>query len=336
MTKPPMISMEFVAGAIQAAVRSGVEQQTILRVAGLTVEDIAERNKQIPVRQFVKLLESTATLSQNHCFGLHFGLTYHLFDLGVLGYILLNSATVGSALDTFIQYFDVCQQATEVALTLEGNIALLSYQISDASIQTRRQDAEAAMAFALSTIRTLTRQHWYPKAVWLEHESPADTSEHHRILGAPLFFNQPVNALVMERELLEQKIPLADQSLLPMLECHLQTLLRAREADSELVASVSQTIARSLSQGCPKLGEVASGLGMSDRTLQRYLRDRNVTFKQLVDETRHQLSLNYLKDPKMSLTEVALLLGYSELSAFNHAFRRWTGLTPREYRQQMN
>lgn len=286
VTKAPMISMEFVASAIQAAIRSGVEQQTILRVAGLTVEDIADRNKQIPVRQFIELLESTAILSQNLCFGLHFGLTQHLFDLGVLGYMLLNSATVGSALDTLIRYFDACQQATEVALTLEENIALLSYQISDASIQTRRQDAEAAMAFALTMIRTLTRQHWHPKAVWLEHESPADTSEHHRVLGAPLFFNQPVNALVIERELLKQKIPLADQSLLPMLERHLQTLLIQREADSELVASVSQTIACSLSQGCPKLGEIASGLGMSDRTLQRYLRNRNVTFKQLVDETR--------------------------------------------------
>lgn len=189
MTKPPMISMEFVAGAIQAAIRSGVEQQTILRVAGLTVEDIADRNKKIPVRKFVKLLESAATLSQDDCFGLHFGLAYQLSDLGVLGYVLLNSANVGSALGTLIRYFDVCQQATKVAITLESNTAWLSYQISDASIQTRKQDAEAAVAFSLTMIRTLTRQQWRPKAVWLEHDSPADTSEHQRILDAPLLFN---------------------------------------------------------------------------------------------------------------------------------------------------
>lgn len=329
--------MEFVAGAIQAAVCSGIERQRIYKVAGLTVEDLADRNKQIPVRQFVELLESAAILAQDDCFGLHFGLNYHLFDLGVLGYILLNSASVGSALETLIHYFDVCQQSTEVTLTLDGGTVLLSYQISDASIQTRRQDAEAAMAFALTMIRTLTRcQHWHPQAVLLEHEPPTNTSEHQRILEAPLLFGQPFNALIVERSLLKQKIPLADQSLLPVLEHHLQTLLAQRESNSELVAAVSQIIIRSLAQGCPRLGEIASGLGVSDRTLRRYLRERNVTFKQLVDETRLQLSLNYLKDPNISLIEVALLLGYSQPSAFSHAFRRWTGFTPCEYRQQLN
>lgn len=107
-----------------------------------------------------------------------------------------------------------------------------------------------------------------------------------------------------------------------------------KEINSELVTSVGQIIGRSLDRGCPTIREIASRLGMSSRTLQRYLRSRNVTFNQLVDETRHQLSLTYLKEPKLSITKVALLLGYSELSAFNHAFRRWTRLSPREYRRQ--
>ena len=101
------------------------------------------------------------------------------------------------------------------------------------------------MAFGFTRIRTLTRQHWHPKTVWLEHESLADISEHQRILGSPLFFNQPVNPIAMERGLLEQKIPLADRGLLPILEQHLQILLAQQEVDSELVASVGQMIAPS-------------------------------------------------------------------------------------------
>lgn len=335
MTKPPMIAMEFVAKAVQTAIRSGIDQNTILRMTGLKVEDIADRTKQLPLRQYIQLLESIAILIKDDYFGLHHGFTHHLSDFGVLGYIMLNSATVGCALNTLIQYFDVWQQATKVALTLDGDIAWLSYQICDVNIQTRKHDAEAAVAFGLNITCTLLRQPWCPQAVWLEHEPPAEISEHQRILRAPLFFNQPVNAIAMERKLLAQRVPLADQSLLSVLEHHLQTSLTRREANNELVSSVSQTIARSLDQRCPTLEEVASGLRISSRSLQRSLRDRHVTFKQLVDETRHRLSLSYLRDPDISLTEVALLLGYSEPSAFNHAFKRWTGLTPRQYRQHL-
>ncbi len=332
MSRPPTIAIEFVAKTVQAAVRSGIEQQTILMMSSLRVEDIIDRTKQVPLREYIQLLEDIATLSQDDCFGLHHGATHHLSDFGVLGYILLNSATVGCALNNLIRYFGVWQQATNVALTIEGDTAWFSYQISEPAIQTRRQDTEAAMAFGLTMIRTLTRQHFHPKAVWFEHESPVDISEHQRVFNAPLFFNQSVNAMAMEWNFLDQKIPLADQSLLPLLESHLQPLLEQRTADGELIASASQAIARSLPQGCAMLEEIASSLGMGGRTLQRYLRDHNVTFKQLVDETRHRRALIYLKDPKLSLTEVALLLGYSELSAFSHAFRRWRGLTPREYR----
>lgn len=162
-----MIAMEFVASTAQAATRSGIEQETVLSLAGLTVEDMAERIKQFPLRQYIQLLENIADKIQDDYFGLHHGFTHHLSDFGVLKYILLNSATVGCALNNLTRYFNVWQQATEVALMLEGDTVWLSYKISDACIQTRKQDAEAPMAFGLTIIRTLTRQHWHPKAVWL-------------------------------------------------------------------------------------------------------------------------------------------------------------------------
>ncbi len=116
-----MIAMEFVASTAQAAKSSGIEQETVLSLAGLTVEDMAERTKQFPLRQYIQLLENIADLIQDDYFGLHHGFTHHLSDFGVLGYILLNSATVGCALNNLTRYFNVWQQATEVALMVEGD-----------------------------------------------------------------------------------------------------------------------------------------------------------------------------------------------------------------------
>lgn len=333
MSGIPTVAMQFVAGVVQTAAQAGIEQQTILDIAGLTVEELNGCAKQFPLPRYIQLLEEIATLSQDNFFGLHHGLAHKVSDFGALGYILLNSASVGCALNSLIRYFNTWQQATEVTLTLEDDIGWLSYRILDNSIKARRQDAEAAGTTTIAILRTLTRQPWHPKAVWLEHESPLNQLEYERVLNAPLFFNQPINAIAIERELLEQKIPFADLGLLPMLEKHLQMLISQREAGSELIALVTQAIVRSLPTRCPTLAEIAGGLGLSSRTLQRHLGNCNVTFEQLIGETRHQLALIYLQDPKLSLAEVALLLGYSELSAFNHAFRRWRNCTPRQYRQ---
>jgi AraC-like DNA-binding protein len=86
--------------------------------------------------------------------------------------------------------------------------------------------------------------------------------------------------------------------------------------------------------GDPTLTQVARKIALSPRTLQRRLKDYGTDFKRLVDDTRRRLSLNYLKNPEHTFTEIAYLLGYSEASAFNRAFKRWTGATPSDYRSR--
>jgi AraC-like DNA-binding protein len=87
-----------------------------------------------------------------------------------------------------------------------------------------------------------------------------------------------------------------------------------------------------LRDGDPKIARVAKKIAMSPRTLERRLKERGVFFKKLMDDTRRRFALSYLRDRKNSLTDVAFLLGYSELSAFNRAFKRWTGTTPLDFR----
>ena len=89
-------------------------------------------------------------------------------------------------------------------------------------------------------------------------------------------------------------------------------------------------------EGKPKLAQVAQKIAMSSRTLERRLEEHGVAFNKLVDDTRRRFALNYLRDRKNTLTEIAFLLGYSEVSAFNRAFKRWTGSTPLDYRHKIS
>jgi AraC-like DNA-binding protein len=101
-----------------------------------------------------------------------------------------------------------------------------------------------------------------------------------------------------------------------------------------LLQTARHAIAEAMRDGDPKLARVAKKLAMSSRTLQRRVKEHGVDFKKLVDDTRRRFALNYLKERKHTLTEVAFLLGYSELSALNRAFKRWTGSTPLDYRRR--
>jgi AraC-like DNA-binding protein len=112
-----------------------------------------------------------------------------------------------------------------------------------------------------------------------------------------------------------------------------EEILASREDSSPgLRHGVERIIARLLCRGEAETEVVADELGMSVRTLARRLGDLGVTFAQILDELRHDLALRYLRDPNLSLSQIAFLLGYSELSAFSHAFRRWTRTTPGEWR----
>jgi AraC-like DNA-binding protein len=115
---------------------------------------------------------------------------------------------------------------------------------------------------------------------------------------------------------------------------HVERILSEMPRESDLITAVRRAIAESMKQGDPKLARVIKQISMSPRTLERRLKEHGVVFKELLDDTRRRFALNYLKGRKHRLTEIAFLLGYSEVSAFNRAFRRWTGSTPLEYRRK--
>ncbi len=190
------------------------------------------------------------------------------------------------------------------------------------------------MAVVLSTLRIMVGSHWAPREVHFAHKTPEQTTEHARIFKAPVVFNCFANALVMEREFCAQPVPAADPNLFKILRHYLDDMLSHAPREDELLASIRKTIAELMKDGSPDIGRVAKRLALSPRTLQRRLRDIGLEFKVLVDDTRRRFAVEYLKDSENTLTEIAFLLGYSEVSAFSRAFKRWTGATPLDYRRR--
>jgi AraC-like DNA-binding protein len=210
----------------------------------------------------------------------------------------------------------------------------LRYVVAEQATQPMRQHNEYSMAVAVKTIRILAAREWAPLEVQFAHEPPRSTAEHSRVFACPVLFGQSMNALVVEHEFVRKIVSIADDRLYRILKQHVDGLIAELPREHDLLSSVKRAIVESMAAGGPKREQVAKGLAMSPRTLERRLKERGAAYKQLVSDVRGQFALDYLRDRQRTITEVAFLLGYSEVSAFNRAFKRWTGFTPMAYRDQ--
>jgi AraC-like DNA-binding protein len=328
----PMISVAATTGLLEAIGSAGANPDQVLRAVDLDRAVLSNAEGFIPCSTFARLLEEAARATGDSCFGLHFGERFNVKNIGPLAYVVLNSPTIAVADAHVARYLKLYNQAAKVFFTVEGQRAYLQYVLVDLGIEVPRQQNEYSMVIRLNTIRMMVGSQWAPLEVRFAHEAPEQISEHLRIFGAPVLFGYPTNAFVIEREFLERQIPAADQRLYQIMKQYLERVLAEIPQEHEVLASVRRAVAESMREGDPNLARVAKKMAMSPRTLQRQLKEQGMEFKNLVDDTRRRFALSYLRNRRNTLTEIAFLLGYSEVSAFNRAFKRWTGSTPLAYR----
>ena len=181
--------------------------------------------------------------------------------------------------------------------------------------------------------RELTGVDWAPREVHFEHARPADTSEHERIFRVAVSFGAPLTKLVFDASVLGLPLVGADPTLGSLLERQAEELLAGSRLDGVFAGRVRQVIKEGLPGGEARVDAVCRRLSVSPRTLQRKLREEGTTFQELLEATQSALAEFYLRKPEVAICEVSYLTGFSQPSAFHRAFRRWTGLTPKEFRR---
>ena len=330
----PMISVAASTGLLETIANTGANSDQVLGAVGLDRAVLSNVESFIPCSTFARLLEEAARATDDPCFGLHFGERFNLKNIGPLTYVVLNSPTIAVADGHVARYLKLYNQAAKVFFTVDEQRAYLHYVLQNLDIDVPRQENEYSMVIRLNTIRMMVGSQWAPLEVRFAHPAPEQTSEHLRIFRAPVLFGFATNTFVIDREFLERQIPAADERLYEIMRRYLEQILEEMPPEHEVLASVRRAVAESMREGRPSLTRVAKKLAMSPRTLQRQLKEQGMDFKQLIADTRRRFALSYLGNRGQTLTEIAFLLGYSEVSAFNRAFKRWTGSTPLAYRDQ--
>jgi AraC-like DNA-binding protein len=324
----------FARRMVQAAGAS-VDARALLRSVGLDPDDDLDVTQMIAEGAYYDLLERIASeMDDAHELPLRVGPLMRPDDYGALGLAWKSAPTIRESLERVERY---CRLWTD-NLTYEirdhdDGILFVVHRDGERRLGMRLSN-EATIASATSLIRQTSSARFRPREVRLKHGAPETTSAHERYFGCPVHFGGGEDALSISSEALARPNRLADDGISRFLLSHLEAEITSVGTETPIETLVERVVSRSLSEGVPRMADVARRLGMSERTLHRRLSERELSYKALVETTRRRLAETLLDASAYTLSEVAFLTGFSEQSAFNRAFKRWSGLTPATYRKR--
>lgn len=250
--------------------------------------------------------------------------------LGVLGAVLLASENLGGALMRFEQYQRLVFDVNPMEFRFHGDTFELVWDISN--FQVRGLVEQVGFAVTAHFSRAIARGKVDAIEVRFQGEKPKNPAPYEEFFGCPVKFGASEPGFIMSTSILTLPLKGADTSMIAMLEQHADSLLDKLPRQEEIVEKVRREVAHALRNGEPDINSVSKRLLTSSRTLQRKLNAAGTNFRTEVGIVRLELANDYLKDQRLKIVDIAILLGYSEHSAFTRAYKEWTGHSPHEVR----
>jgi len=310
----------------------GVLVAPLLKRVGLTPELIADPEERLSVRNQVALLDEAAIALKDDCLGFTLARDFDPREIGLLYYVMASSQTLGEALKRLARYSKVTNEALVFGYR-EGNRLIISLSYSGVPRHSDRHQIEFCMFGLLRICCLLTGQNLVPQHFSIAHHRSEGIAEMARFVGTKVEFGADRDEFALNLDARELPLVHSDSYLNDLLVKYCEAALADRRDDtSQLRTKVENAIASVLPHGKVLVEDIARGLGMSERTLARKLSEEGLNFTEILQNLRRDLAVRYLKDRKLHVSKIAWLLGFREVSAFTHAYKRWTGKTPSQMR----
>ncbi|WP_257449688.1 AraC family transcriptional regulator [Archangium lipolyticum] len=319
----------LVPRVLDSAEARGLPRSGLLKASGLERVRLTEPEARVPLLSVYTLLEEAAVRLGDGCFGLHVGAALRADDLDALGFLMVSSRTFGEALEHALRYQRLWSEGERFALERGAARVTVTYHPYGSERPAHRLMAQLVFADLLVNGGRLVGG--LPGArLRLRGPRPGEAPAYMRVLGVPVSFRAPQDALVFPVALLARPLPGGDAGLSGVLARATDRMLAGLPASSRAADRVRALLPELLPESGAELAHLAAHLGMSPRTLQRRLRDEGTSLEAEREAFRRQQA-RVLLEAGTPIAEVAWRLGYSAPSAFHHAFRRWTGQSPRAW-----
>jgi AraC-like DNA-binding protein len=327
------VSAGLARGLVNLVVSKGADRALLLSRAGITEDALADQDNRIPFAHYVALMRAGKELAHDPALALHYGETSDFAEVSIVGLI-------GNAAETMMDALQQLNRYGRLVVEFDGGPNRFATEPGADGywlIDTREKPND----FPELTESTFARMICGPrtfgiaqlvKAVEVTHPRPNYADEVARVFGAPVTYDAPRNAMLIDHKWSNHRVQLQPRYAFGVLSKHADALLKELEASKSVRGKVESLLMPVLHKGDANMDAVAEKMAMSRQTLFRRLKEENTTFEKVLDDLRHKLALDYLGAKKVSVNETAFLVGFSDPAAFSRAFKRWTGKSPRDVR----
>lgn len=319
---------------LQVYAAAGGDETALSARFGLPRDTATKREVDASLDTIDAIAHAAAEQTRDPNLGFHLALRLPPGAYGLLEYIGRSAATVRQAGERFVRYSALLNELVSFDFTPRDDVAVLRQRVEGHPRCVGRHPGEMFLTLIVRFLREIIDFGWAPSAISFAHPAPADAFEIEAYFRAPITWGTGENHVALPLALLDRAVVTRDAMLFKLLDLQADKILAARPQQdaSDVLVKIRAALRVALEDGQPDLPAVARALKMSTRTLQRRLEGEGTNFQQLVDSVRDELARIYIADPRYALGEVAYLLGFSEISAFTRAFKRWTGMTPSAWR----
>lgn len=330
----PLILAAAASGVERAITAAGVNSHRVFELADIDPERIADPSLRLELIDYCRLFDVAARETGDDFFGARFGQRFTPAHFSAVGKLVVSAATVRDALSALARNYRWIQENSSLQFVVRGDVASLEYQICDARISGKLQDAELTIAALCGLIRHFLGAGWKPLEVHFEHGRAGSRRDYQKTFGET-FFDQDTNALIIDSRSLElpmpQRNPRAFGEVRALISHQLASVDCAAggrsDGDSKL-GLLAHVIESQCKKGDASIGAVAQRIGLTVHGLRRQLKECDLAYDELLLSVRQTLARRYVERSDYDLTTIALVLGYSELSAFSRAFKHWHGQSP--------
>lgn len=331
-TAEPVILALPVSRIADYAVRRGLDRRAMLQRAGVTEQELTEPGRYLPVSLLYEMGAHLVRELGDPSIPFAVARLLRPEDYGVLGFGVLTSGTVRSAIELILQYFPLITTSGRWEVRPADEHHEISWWRSAPLSLGVRLCNEAVVASAVQFLRT-ARGGFQPARVTFRHRAPPDTAPHAEFFRCPVLFGQDADALLVPNKLLDVPPPHANDAM----NDHFTQLIRQRLPDvgpRSIAAQVRGAIADALGDGNPSMRRIARRIALSERSLRRRLAEEGTGFRELLEAVRRDQAARWLAETRSTVAEIATALGFSEPTAFSRAYRKWFGSSPHAARAQ--
>ncbi len=282
--------------------------------------------------QYRTIINNIIELTGDPHIGIAFGHEFKINDLGVMGYAALSSATLAQSRTLWNKYHVLNDSIVSVPNDIKDGKWISEITEIVPLGDLRPFAIEEFVSQTIELASSLTNKSFKIVEMHLTYPQPEDLSLYNKHFDCPMFFNQPRNLVEYDFKALDDPISLANEEVFKLCEKQCQLLVSRMESSDLLSSKIRNALVKTPGK-FPSLEEMAARLKMGSRTLRRRLVKENLTYQQILDDTRKDLAIQYLECTSLTPKEIGFLLGFNSVSNFRRAFKGWTGKKLTDYRK---